>query len=189
MKKLIFTLSMLFVLFAATAQQNITEDSVQCLADSTNATDDQAQELVQNTQEWVQKNQYRYDYDLSHLLNNFVMPVIAMVLVFLTLLTSLFLLLYFPYKKQRAKYQLLENAIDRGREIPTDLLQDKSVKKSSLESIFIIIGFGLGVLITSLLIRVAILFGVSAIILFAGIGKLAAYLIEKKKENRTTENE
>lgn len=184
MKKMFFALSMLLLVFSATAQQTTTATNDAFIPDSSSVslTADQPDTSTQVV--LCKKND-----DVLNILREFAIPVVAITTVFSTILISIFLLLFFPWKKQRAKYRLMEKAIESGRDIPADFFQDHNVKRSSMESSFIIIGTGLGILVLAFCIKEEVLIGISAIVLFAGIGKLAAYLIEKKKKDSTTENE
>lgn len=114
-----------------------------------------------------------------------VVGFFAVVSPFLTGFLIVLIVLIFNYRNKRAKYRLMEKAIEAGREIPQSFFEETKPKKTPLQSAFTLIGTGIGLFLMLWFVAGHDVAFVGAIPLLIGLGKLLAY----KMENQTSKSE
>lgn len=111
----------------------------------------------------------------------FFMPFIAIILI-------IFIVYNNNRKKQKAKYELLQHAIEKGVQIPAELLNDvKAMSKPKLEKGIeqMGLGFGLGLFLWFWTSEIG-LAAVGAIIFFIGVGKVVNHYLSKQEQPAST---
>ena len=112
-----------------------------------------------------------------------VVGFFAVVSPFLTGFLIVLIVLIFNHRNKKAKYRLMEKAIEAGREIPQSFFEEKKTKKTPLQSAFTLIGTGIGLFLTLWFVADPAVHNVAfvgAIPLLIGLGKLLAYKMEEK---------
>lgn len=111
----------------------------------------------------------------------------AVIAPFLAGFLIVLIVLIFNHRNKKAKYQLMEKAIEAGREIPQSFFEEAKSKKTPLQSAFTLIGTGIGLFLMLWFVADHDVAFVGAIPLLIGLGKLLAYRMEEKlskpKEN------
>ncbi len=112
----------------------------------------------------------------------------AIVSPFLAAFAIVLIVLIFNHRNKKAKYALMEKAIEAGRDIPQSFFEEekKNRYKSPLQSALTLIGVGLGLSIMLFFLNgeTTRLAFIGAIPFFIGVGKLVAYILEKKEQEK-----
>lgn len=98
------------------------------------------------------------------------------------------IVLIFNYRNKKAKYRLMEKAIEAGREIPQSFFEESKSRKTPLQSAFTLIGTGIGLFLMLWFMADHNVAFVGAIPLLIGLGKLLAYKMEEKS-SKSEEND
>jgi len=107
------------------------------------------------------------------------MPII----IFTFILLVLTIPFYFNYKKTKGRQLIINNLIEKGQEIPQELLFPQvKTSRSDLQKGIILISFGLSICIVLLSIKIPVnlnLWTLGLIPLFIGIGYLVSFKLNK----------
>jgi|GEM_PF-825779 len=118
-----------------------------------------------------------------------IVGLAAVVSPFLAAFSIVLIVLIFNHKNKKAKYALMEKAIEAGRDIPQSFFEEekKNKVKTPLQSALTLIGVGLGLSIMLYFLNdeTTKLAFIGAIPFFIGIGKLIAYILEKKEQEKS----
>jgi hypothetical protein len=137
-------------------------------------------EKLQNDKEVAAK----YAVNPSEFISNFV-PIMPIIL-FTFILIILFIPFFFNYKKTKGRQLIINNLIEKGQEIPKELLMPQvKTSRSDLHKGIVLIGFGLSISIVLLSIKIPInihLWTLGLIPLFIGIGYLVSFKLEKSSK-------
>ncbi len=125
---------------------------------------------------------------VSKVLEEVLLPVVAISVIFLTIGVVVFFILYYRHKEKKARYELMSKAIEAGRDIPADFFNVESAPKSPLGSIATYVAVGLGIIIFFTLDGDIELVGIGLIPLLIGVGKFIAWKYEQKKECKQAVN-
>ncbi|MDP4271022.1 MAG: DUF6249 domain-containing protein [Bacteroidota bacterium] len=117
-----------------------------------------------------------------------VVALFSVVSPFLTGFLIVLIILIFNHRNKKAKYRLMEKAIEAGREIPQSFFEEKKPKKTPLQSAFALIGTGIGLFLMLWFVADHDVAFVGAIPLLIGLGKLLAYKMEEKS-SKSEEND
>lgn len=133
-------------------------------------------------------------YDLGHSFGNSlgeklsesIVPVVAIIMVFGFPVFIVFITFYFRYKNRKAKYQLAQQALAAGKDIPAELFSkgyrqsngyaNEEVRIKGLKNVCL--GIGLGLFLWFLTEELG-LACVGILIFFIGVGQLAIYYTSK----------
>ena len=119
--------------------------------------------------------------------------IVAISFPFVVAALIVFFVLFFKGKNLRAKYHLMEHALEKGQNLDPKLFQETTpAPKNQLQRAGINIGAGVGILIGGIILMksnsefATVVLAISMIPIFIGLGSLAVYFIEnRKKENRS----
>jgi len=123
----------------------------------------------------------KFAVDPSKMIGNFIplMPII----IFTFILLVLTIPFYFNYKKTKGRQLIINNLIEKGQEIPQELLFPQvKTSRSDLQKGIILISFGLSICIVLLSIKIPVnlnLWTLGLIPLFIGIGYLVSFKLNK----------
>lgn len=147
-----------------------------------------------------------YEADAEDILDAIV-PVLGITVPFLFAFLVIFFFIYYRNKKQKAHYQVIEKAIEAGRELPDGFFESSQSRQArpdklvTLNQGLVFLGIGLGFAIWSIVMwsingteesggGVGIfLLGLAAIFIFVGVGKLILYRVSSRPENDHTDNQ
>jgi len=104
----------------------------------------------------------------------------AVISPFLTGFLIVLIVLIFNHRNKKAKYRLMEKAIEAGREIPQSFFEEAKSRKTPLQSAFTLIGVGIGLFLMLWFVADHNVAFVGAIPFLIGVGKLVAYNMERK---------
>lgn len=156
-----------------------------------------------------QKALAHYEPDAEDILDAIV-PVLGITVPFLFAFLIIFFFIYYRNKKQKAHYQVIEKAIEAGRELPDGFFESPQSPRSRqalpdklviLNQGLVFLGIGLGLAIWSIVMwsingteesggGVGIfLLGLAAIFILVGAGKLILYRVSSRTENDHTDNQ
>lgn len=147
-----------------------------------------------------------YEADAEDILDAIV-PVLGITVPFLFAFLVIFFFIYYRNKKQKAHYQVIEKAIEAGRELPDGFFESPRSRQArpdklvTLNQGLVFLGIGLGFAIWSL-VKWGIdgteefgdsygifLLGLAAIFILVGAGKLILYRVSSHPENDHTDNQ
>lgn len=147
-----------------------------------------------------------YEPDAEDILDAIV-PVLGITVPFLFAFLIIFFFIYYRNKKQKAHYQVIEKAIEAGRELPDGFFESPRSRQARPDKLVILnqglvfLGIGLGLAIWSIVMwsingteesggGVGIfLLGLAAIFILVGAGKLILYRVSSRPENDHTDNQ
>lgn len=147
-----------------------------------------------------------YEADAEDILDA-IIPVLGITVPFLFAFLIIFFFIYYRNKKQKAHYQVIEKAIEAGRELPDGFFDSPRSRQARPDKLVILnqglvfLGIGLGFAIWSIVMwsingteesggGVGIfLLGLAAIFIFVGAGKLILYRVSSRTENDHTDNQ
>lgn len=197
MKKMSFCFLVLFASFMLAIQsfgQNSQSDSVKTdlnlSSEVVNKLDNKDiveilkfREKLQNDKEVAAK----YAVNPSKFISNFI-PIMPIIL-FTFILIILFIPFFFNYKKTKGRQLIINNLIEKGQEIPKELLLPQvKTSRSDFHKGIILISFGLSISIVLLSIKIPVnihLWTLGLIPLFIGIGYLISFKLEKSSKNKS----
>ncbi|MEG0949728.1 MAG: DUF6249 domain-containing protein [Bacteroidales bacterium] len=120
-------------------------------------------------------------------LEDLLIPIVGIVTPFLIGFLVVFFILKYQLSKKKAKYAVVEKALEMGKDLPAEFFQSQEKKpKSQLESALILIAIGAGMLVLGFTTS-PILYGIGAICILIGIAKFIAWKVEQKKEQSANE--
>ena len=149
---------------------------------------------------------YTTEADAEDILDAIV-PVLGITVPFLFAFLIIFFFIYYRNKKQKAHYQVIEKAIEAGRELPDGFFESPRSRQArpdklvTLNQGLVFLGIGLGFAIWSIVLwsingteefgdGVGIfLLGLAAIFILVGAGKLILYRVSSRPENDNTDNQ
>lgn len=153
-----------------------------------------------------QRSLIHYEADAEDILDAIV-PVLGITVPFLFAFLVIFFFIYYRNKKQKAHYQVIEKAIEAGRELPDGFFESPRSRQArpdklvTLNQGLVFLGIGLGFAIWSL-VKWGIdgteefgdsygifLLGLAAIFILVGAGKLILYRVSSHPENDHTDNQ
>lgn len=136
-----------------------------------------------------------------------IVPVLGITVPFLFAFLVIFFFIYYRNKKQKAHYQVIEKAIEAGRELPDGFFESPRSRQArpdklvTLNQGLVFLGIGLGFAIWSI-VKWSIdgtevfgdsygifLLGLAAIFILVGAGKLILYRVSSRPENDNTGNQ
>lgn len=136
-----------------------------------------------------------------------ILPLLAVATPFIVVFLIVFFLYYYRNKKQKAYYQVIERAIEAGRELPDEFFETSRSRQARPDKLvalnhgLIYLGVGLGFAIWSI-VKWSIdgtevfgdsygifLLGLAAIFILVGAGKLILYRVSSRPENDNTGNQ
>lgn len=147
-----------------------------------------------------------YELDAEDILDAIV-PVLGITVPFLFAFLIIFFFIYYRNKKQKAHYQVIEKAIEAGRELPDGFFESPRSRQArpdklvTLNQGLVFLGIGLGFAIWSIVMwsingteefgdGVGIfLLGLAAIFILVGAGKLILYRVSSRPDNDHTDNQ
>lgn len=147
-----------------------------------------------------------YEPDAEDILDAIV-PVLGITVPFLFAFLIIFFFIYYRNKKQKAHYQVIEKAIEAGRELPDGFFESPRSRQArpdklvTLNQGLVFLGIGLGLAIWSIVMwsingteefgdGVGIfLLGLAAIFILVGAGKLILYRVSSRPDNDHTDNQ
>lgn len=147
-----------------------------------------------------------YEPDAEDILDAIV-PVLGITVPFLFAFLIIFFFIYYRNKKQKAHYQVIEKAIEAGRELPDGFFESPRSRQArpdklvTLNQGLVFLGIGLGFAIWSIVMwsingteefgdGVGIfLLGLAAIFILVGAGKLILYRVSSRPDNDHTDNQ
>lgn len=153
-----------------------------------------------------QKALAHYEPDAEDILDAIV-PVLGITVPFLFAFLIIFFFIYYRNKKQKAHYQVIEKAIEAGRELPDGFFESPRSRQALPDKLVILnqglvfLGIGLGLAIWSIVMwsingteefgdGVGIfLLGLAAIFILVGAGKLILYRVSSRPDNDHTDNQ
>ncbi|MBP3243706.1 MAG: hypothetical protein J6M59_08755 [Bacteroidaceae bacterium] len=135
----------------------------------------------------------RFNFGTNPSDNDMVVAVVAIVSVFGLPLLAVCFIAYLIYRNRRNKYRLAQSAIDKGQEIPaeiinadkttTDVINSDSIYKMKREAVRrIFIGIGLAVFLGYLIGKLGMMIGLLVVII--GVGKYVVAMMDEKHENQ-----
>ncbi len=149
---------------------------------------------------------YTTEADAEDILDAIV-PVLGITVPFLFAFLIIFFFIYYRNKKQKAHYQVIEKAIEAGRELPDGFFESprsRQVRPDKLVTLnqgLVYLGVGLGFAIWSI-VKWSIdgtaefgdsygifLLGLAAIFILVGAGKLILYRVSSRPGNDHTDNQ
>lgn len=116
---------------------------------------------------------------------NTLIPIIAIVCVFGLPVIIVFLSFYFGYKKRKARYQLVEKALEAGQPIPEEFLRSVKNPGNTLTKGLTNTFTGIGLFI--FLWGITGEFGIGCIgllVMFMGLGQIVIHYAQEKKEGK-----
>lgn len=120
-------------------------------------------------------------------LEDVLIPVVAIVTPFLIAFLIVFFVLRYQLSQKKAKYAVVEKALEMGKELPADFFRDTRKKtKTPLESALVLVAVGLGFIVMGALTS-SFFYGIGALCSLIGIAKFIAWKIEQPK-NETDNN-
>lgn len=149
---------------------------------------------------------YTTEADAEDILDAIV-PVLGITVPFLFAFLIIFFFIYYRNKKQKAHYQVIEKAIEAGRELPDGFFESPRSRQArpdklvTLNQGLVFLGIGLGFAIWSIVLwsingteefgdGVGIfLLGLAAIFILVGAGKLILYRVSSRPDNDHTDNQ
>jgi Ca2+-dependent lipid-binding protein len=122
-----------------------------------------------------------------------IITVVSLVCVFGFPLLAVCFIAYLIYRNRRNKYRLAQSAIDKGQEIPaeiinadkttTDVINSDSIYKMKREAVRkIFIGIGLAVFLGYIIGKLGMMIGLLVVII--GVGKYVVAMMDEKHENQ-----
>lgn len=153
-----------------------------------------------------QKALAHYEPDAEDILDAIV-PVLGITVPFLFAFLIIFFFIYYRNKKQKAHYQVIEKAIEAGRELPDGFFESPRSRQARPDKLVILnqglvfLGIGLGLAIWSIVMWSingtkesgggvgVFLLGLAAIFILVGAGKLILYRVSSRPENDHTDNQ
>lgn len=147
-----------------------------------------------------------YEPDAEDILDAIV-PVLGITVPFLFAFLIIFFFIYYRNKKQKAHYQVIEKAIEAGRELPDGFFESPRSRQArpdklvTLNQGLVFLGIGLGLAVWSIVMwsingteefgdGVGIfLLGLAAIFILVGAGKLILYRVSSRPDNDHTDNQ
>ena len=114
------------------------------------------------------------------LTENFI-PFTAIVTPFVALLLALFFFWLYSYRKEQIRAQVIEKALENGRDLPDDFWAAKKKTKPFKEEITYL-GIGLGFLFMGYMSGEFVFTGVAIIFLIMGVGGLLVYWLRKSSK-------
>ena len=140
-------------------------------------------EKLQNDKEVATK----FAVDPSEYIRNFV-PILPIVL-FTFILTILFIPFIFNYKKTKGRQLIINNLIEKGQEIPKELLLPQvKTSRSDFHKGIILISFGLSISIVLLALKIPVnihLWTLGLIPLFLGIGYVISFKLDQSNQSKS----
>jgi hypothetical protein len=135
----------------------------------------------------------RFNFGTNPSDNDMVVAVVAIVSVFGLPLLAVCFIAYLIYRNRRNKYRLAQSAIDKGQEIPaeiinadkttTDVINSDSIYKMKREAVRkIFIGIGLAVFLGYIIGKLGMMIGLLVVII--GVGKYVVAMMDEKHENQ-----
>lgn len=135
----------------------------------------------------------RFNFGTNPSDNDMVVAVVAIVSVFGLPLLAVCFIAYLIYRNRRNKYRLAQSAIDKGQEIPaeiinvdkttTDVINSDSIYKMKREAVRrIFIGIGLAVFLGYLIGKLGMMIGLLVVII--GVGKYVVAMMDEKHEKQ-----
>lgn len=110
------------------------------------------------------------------------MAKVSVILSFVFILLIIVAALVFGYMRRRAKYKLIEKAIENNYPLPEYLFNKKNEGHwGSLKSGIVYIAVGLGLMVA---FDDSFMSGVFLVVLIIGIGKIVVYALDKKTGNK-----
>lgn len=183
MKKfiLIFGCIALFMSIAGHAYSQGTGDSIN--AGEQVLTNDSVAKESKPTDENPWNN---WDIIMSKDNNETIVEVIAILGVFLLLpLMVIALVLISNYnrrKREKRKYDLMEKAIDSGKELPVDFFKENKPPKNHLQKGIINIAIGLGAFLFLFFVADKAVSTLAGIPFFIGLGQIIIHFMDEKKK-------
>ena len=121
------------------------------------------------------------DYAFFEGLEDVLIPIVAIVTPFLIAFLIVFFVLKYKLSQKKAKYAVVEKALEMGKELPADFFRDTQKKTGTpLESALVLVAIGLGFLVMGAVVT-SVLYGVGALCGLIGIAKFIAWKIEQPK--------
>ncbi len=116
-------------------------------------------------------------------LDGIVVPLAFFVVVVLIVWISLWI----SYRKKKARYDIIEKAIEQGMSIPEGLFDEPQKTKehtwlNTLRSAAVLIGIGIGIIGLGFFVEEDVFMGLSCIPIFLGLGYLIVALFERREK-------
>ncbi len=115
-----------------------------------------------------------------------LVPIFGVVSPFFMVIVIIFIIFYTKMKNEKSKNEVIMKAIEKGVELSPEFLKDNmpEKKRDPLTAALIMIGLGIGLFISLFLFFNDLKYAAFGFIpLFIGLGRLAGYLVNKKKED------
>lgn len=118
-------------------------------------------------------------------MENIVIPIVGIVVPFGIALCIVFVALYYRSEERKAKFALMEKALESGREIPLDFFAEPVKKReTSLQGALTAVGAGVGMILMFLFWSGMQHYAmIGAIPCLIGVGKLIAWKLEHPKRD------
>lgn len=115
-----------------------------------------------------------------------LVPIFGIITPFLMVVAIIFIVFFSKMRNEKSKNEVIMKAIEKGVELSPEFLKDSMPerKRDPLTASLVMIGLGIGLFISLFLFFNELKFAAFGFIpLFIGLGQLAGYLINKKKED------
>lgn len=116
-----------------------------------------------------------------------IVPVVAIVTPFATLVAIVFIIAWFRRKNVLTKAHVMEAAIAKGVTVPESFFANYNVKRTRLQSSMVWMAFGIGIAGFFLIIEAYQVAMLGVIVLLVGVAKLITYLVEDRKTTLQSE--
>lgn len=144
-----------------------------------------------NDDHFTKRWNFNFDSDKSD--NFMIIAVVSLLSVFILPILAVCFIAYLIYRNRRNKYRLAQSAIDKGQEIPaeiinadkttTDVINSDSIYKMKREAVRrIFIGIGLAVFLGYLIGKLGMMIGLLVVII--GVGKYVVAMMDEKHEKQ-----
>lgn len=181
MKRFVFIMALLITSCMTFA------DGHKTAADSAliNAKDSLRQEIVQQTAHAIVHHTKGFGETVQGFGEEVIVPIIAIVAVFGFPIFILLIIFAYRNKERKARYALIEKALETGHDLPEGLFKNEKQENNLLAKgiMHISIGIGLGILLWFLTEEIALM-GIGPLISIIGIGEIIIYLIQQHSEKK-----
>jgi len=136
-------------------------------------------EYIENTKS-IKYTDDKKDFILQHLNNRtFVKGLIISLMIFIILLISI--PFYFNFRKTKSFHRLIENFINKDKEIPSNIILSTYQSKSDIQKSIILVATGIGISIVLLLLEIGgRIWSIGLIPIIIGLGYFIASRLENK---------
>lgn len=114
-----------------------------------------------------------------------LIPIVAIICVFGLPAIIVFLSFYFGYKKRKAKYQLVEKALEAGQPIPEEIIRASKNDSNSLNKGITNTFTGIGLFIFLWAITTEFSIGsIGLLVMFMGLGQIVIHYAQERKTGK-----